>query len=115
MRTRAGNSASGRSLDKGAVGAVEEILPEAARPYFRAQRVRGGTEVSLEPSFAVVVVNSGDGALTGDEWQLPVRRGTTVVVPWGAGKIKVEGQVEFFRCLPPLPADAATDDPDAGL
>ena len=111
LRTRAANSTSGHLLDKGAAGAVEEILPEAARPYFRAQRVHGGTEVSLEPSFAVVVANLGDGALKGEGWQLPVRPGATVVVPWGAGTTKVEGQVELFRCLPPLPADAAKDDP----
>ena len=42
-----------------------------------------------------------------------MERGNTFVVPWGAGTVNVEGQVELLRCLPPLPADAAKDDPGA--
>ncbi|HXW77910.1 MAG TPA: class I mannose-6-phosphate isomerase [Acidimicrobiales bacterium] len=101
-----------RTTTSGAV-AVEDVLAEAAKPYFRAQRVSGGEGVSLEASFAVVVATSGDGLVSGEGWQLRLRRGTTMVVPWGAGGTKVEGRVELFRCLPPLPADAAKDDPGA--
>jgi mannose-6-phosphate isomerase len=94
-------------------GTVEDILPAASRPYFRAQRVRGGDTARLEPSFAVLLVESGAGDLRGDGWEVAVQRGTTLVVPWGAGAVSVEGQVDVLRCLPPLPEDAAKDDPGA--
>jgi mannose-6-phosphate isomerase len=109
-------AALSRSGAAGAVdedGSVEDILPEAARPYFRAQRARGGEKVSLEPSFAVVLAVSGKGGLRGDGWQVSAQGGDTFVVPWGAGPVKVEGRVELLRSLPPLPADAAKDDPGA--
>jgi hypothetical protein len=49
--------------------------------------------------------------LRGEGWQVPVRTGTTLVVPWAAGPSYVDGDVVLLRCLPPLPSDAATDDP----
>jgi len=93
-------------------GGLEDLLPDEANPYFQAQRVTGG-DVRLEPSFAVVVVVSGAGALCGEGWEARLDRGTTVVVPWGAGHTRVTGAVELFRCLPPLPSDAAKDNPAA--
>jgi mannose-6-phosphate isomerase len=93
--------------------AVQEVMPLAANPYFRAQRVLGRGAVRLEASFAVVVVISGEGSLEGDGWSHPVKRGDTLVVPWGSGPVRVTGEVELLRCLPPLPADAKTDDPSA--
>ena len=86
----------------GGDGPVQELLPAAAEPYFRAERVRGGAE--LEPSFAVLVVHRGEGTLRtehGDE--LPLRRGTTALVPYAAGRTTIEGDVEAIRCLPPAP------------
>ena len=68
----------------------------------------------LEPSFAVVLADSGAGVLTAamaGRWRM--EHGNTFVVPWGAGTVNVEGQVELLRCLPPLPEDAAKDDPGA--
>jgi mannose-6-phosphate isomerase len=95
---------------QGELPLVEDVLPAQANPYFRAQRVRGGAS-GLEASFAVVLGLAGAGSLAGDDWQMEVRTGTTIVVPWGAGPTRVEGQVELLRCLPPLPSDSATDDP----
>ncbi len=94
-------------------GSIEDILPKEAAPYFRAQRARGGNKASLEPSFAVVVVDAGAGAMRGDGWQVEAKRGDTFVVPWGAGETKVLGPVELLRCLPPRPVEAAKDDPGA--
>jgi mannose-6-phosphate isomerase len=90
--------------DLGALTAVGGggLLPAAADPYFRAERVRGGGE--LAPSFAVLLVLGGEGALrtsAGDELEL--RRGTTALVPFGAGATTVTGDVEAIRCLPPAP------------
>jgi mannose-6-phosphate isomerase len=89
---------------------VESVFPAAANPYFRAQRTRGGA-AGLEASFAVVMGLAGAGVLRGEGWQVPVRTGTTLVVPWAAGPSYVDGDVVLLRCLPPLPSDAATDDP----
>jgi len=89
-------------------GAAVALLPAAADPYFRAERVRpGGGEVEAPPSFAVVVVTGGEGTLTsaGGE-QLALRTGTTVLVPHAAGTTTLAGELEAIRCLPP--------DPDAG-
>ncbi|MGH9106698.1 MAG: class I mannose-6-phosphate isomerase [Acidimicrobiales bacterium] len=90
---------------------VEDVLPGVANPYFRAQRARGGDGARLEASFAVVVGVSGAGVLDGEGWEAKVKVGSTLVVPWGAGPAQLRGQVELLRCLPPLPSDAATDDP----
>ncbi|MGO9658990.1 MAG: class I mannose-6-phosphate isomerase [Acidimicrobiales bacterium] len=94
-------------------GSVQDVMPGAADPYFRAQRVFGGDAVSLAASFAVVVVLSGQGSLEGDGWTVPVKRGNTFVVPFAAGAVGVTGGVELLRCLPPLPGDASRDDPAA--
>jgi mannose-6-phosphate isomerase len=98
-------------------GGVEQVLPDLANPYFRAERAHVPDErheVVLGPSFAVVLVVSGRGTLTGEGWEVAVKRGDTLVVPWGAGATKAVGQLELLRCLPPLPADARKDDPTAG-
>ena len=79
-----------------------DLLPAAADPYFRAERVRGGDE--LGPSFAVLLVTGGEGALrSSDGDELELRRGTTALVPYGAGATTLSGDVEAIRCLPPVP------------
>jgi mannose-6-phosphate isomerase len=84
----------------------ERLLPAAADPYFRAERVRpGGAETAAEPSFAVLVVLEGAGVLRterGDE--LALRAGTTALVPFAAGATVVAGELDAIRCLPPDPA-----------
>jgi mannose-6-phosphate isomerase len=92
---------------------VQDVMPVAADPYFRAQRVFGRGAPRLEASFAVVLVIAGVGSLEGDGWTVPVKRGSTLVVPWASGEVRVRGEVELLRCLPPLPSDAKTDDPTA--
>jgi mannose-6-phosphate isomerase len=83
-------------------GDAENILPPAADPYFRAERVRGGDE--LGPSFAVLLVLGGEGALrSSDGHELELRRGMTALVPYGAGATTLSGDVEAIRCLPPVP------------
>jgi len=73
------------------------LLPREADPYFRAERVRGGDE--LAPSFAILLVTEGEGALD----DLPLRRGTTVLIPYAAGTTTLSGDLEALRCLPPSP------------
>jgi mannose-6-phosphate isomerase len=94
-------------------GAVQDVMPVAANPYFRAQRVFGRGGAQLETSFAVIVVLSGEGTLGGDGWDLAIKRGQTLVVPWSAGPVRATGDVELLCCRPPSVADARTDDPTA--
>jgi mannose-6-phosphate isomerase len=72
------------------------LLPKEADAYFRAQAFGAGD--TLDQSFSIVLVTGGEGALGGVE----VRRGSTVLVPHGAGETTAEG-VEGLRCLPPDP------------
>ncbi len=87
------------------------LLPAAADPYFRAERVRpGGGEVESAPSFAVLVVLDGGGALRtegGDE--LALHAGMTALIPFAAGATVLSGEVEAIRCLPPDPAAGEGD------
>jgi mannose-6-phosphate isomerase len=83
-------------------GGDVNLLPDAADPYFRAERIRGGEE--LGPSFAVLLVLGGEGALrSSDGHELELRRGTTTLVPFGAGATTLSGDIEAIRCLPPVP------------
>ena len=47
---------------------VQDVMPAAADPYFRAQRVFGRGAPRLEASFAVLLVIDGAGVLEGDTW-----------------------------------------------
>jgi mannose-6-phosphate isomerase len=89
--------------EAGALDGAARVLPAAADPYFRAERLRPARgAVELEPSFAILVGVAGDGTLRtehGDE--LTLRRGSTVLVPFAAGRTTLEGDVEAIRCLPP--------------
>jgi len=85
-------------IDPAALSAPGDgLLPREADPYFRAERVRGGDV--LDPSFAVLLVTEGEGALD----DLPLARGTTALIPYGAGTTTLTGDVEALRCLPPSP------------
>ncbi|HKH16580.1 MAG TPA: hypothetical protein VKA57_03565 [Solirubrobacteraceae bacterium] len=87
-------------------GSVAALLPAAADPYFRAERIRpGAREVESGPSFAVLVVLGGEGALRterGDE--LAVRAGATALIPFAAGATTLAGELDAIRCLPPDPS-----------
>jgi mannose-6-phosphate isomerase len=69
----------------------ERLLPPAADEFFAARRLRGGDQV--EQGFSVLVVMSGEGRL-GD---LSVRRGDTLLVPYAAGALRLEGRLEVIR------------------
>lgn len=73
------------------------FLPHAADPFYRAERVRGGSV--LDAGFSVVVVLEGAGMLGADR----VSRGATVVIPHGAGEVALGGDIVAIRCRPPKP------------
>src|SRR5687768_16287526 len=82
-------------------GAGRSLLPAAADPWFRAERVRGGDQ--LDQGFSILVGISGEGELGGE----PFGRGTTLLVPYAAGPLALTGDAEGIRCRPPDPAVAA--------
>jgi mannose-6-phosphate isomerase len=88
-----------------------DSLPPAADPYFRAERVRtphDGHE--SEPSFAVLMVLAGDGALRTERGEeLALRAGMSALVPFAAGTTTLTGELEAIRCLPPDPAAGEGD------
>lgn len=77
------------------------IFPPAADEFFRADRISGSTAAELEPGFAVVVVTAGTGRLSSAAGDLALRAGATAVVPWGAGPVRLTGDLEALRCRPP--------------
>lgn len=81
--------------------ARELVLPRAADPYFRAERLRAGAH--CEASFAVLIVVDGDGQLLVDGEALAIRKGQTLVLPHAAGPMSIHGLVSVLRCLPPAP------------
>jgi mannose-6-phosphate isomerase len=79
-------------------GGAHSLLPPAADPYFRAERVRGGD--ALDPGFSILLGLDGQGALDG----IPVKRGSALVLPYAAGPLELQGDVEAIRCRPPDPS-----------
>ena len=89
-------------------------LPEQADTFFRAQVVRptGPEPVTVEAAFAVTVVVDGHGTLvTGADdtggASMDIARGDVLLVPHGAGPVRVEGDVTVIRCMPPDGTPAA--------
>jgi mannose-6-phosphate isomerase len=89
-------------------------LPEQADTFFRAQVVRptGPEPVTVEAAFAVTVVVDGHGTLvTGADdtggASMDITRGDVLLVPHGAGSVRVEGDVTVIRCMPPDGTPAA--------
>lgn len=83
---------------------VKRLLPAEADDYFRVERAEVGLgPVDFSPQVAVLVAIDGQGRLTWDGGSLPLSRGATVFVPYGAGVIRVDGQVTLLRCMPPDP------------
>lgn len=76
-------------------GTADRLLPAAADEFFTARRLTGGDRV--EAGFGVVVVVSGEGRLSGGHDDLPVRRGDTLLVPYAAGPLRLDGRVEAIR------------------
>jgi mannose-6-phosphate isomerase len=87
-------------------GTPERLLPADADPYFRADRLRGGTR--LEPGYAILVAIAGEGTLvTAAGGEQLFRSGDAVLVPHAAGEGQIRGGVRAIRCRPPDPAAGA--------
>jgi mannose-6-phosphate isomerase len=90
----------------GRAGALS-ILPVDADPYFRAERLLPDPGSELDPGFSILVVLRGSGVLAAsDGSELPVKRGSTVLVPHAAGRCRLSGALEAVRCRPGDPGAA---------
>ena len=76
-------------------GGGERLLPPAADEFFRASRHRGGD--GLEQGFAVLVAVAGEGRLHGDHDDRPIRRGETLLIPYAAGPLRLDGPIDAIR------------------
>ncbi|MFI6028576.1 class I mannose-6-phosphate isomerase [Amycolatopsis magusensis] len=88
----------------GANGSTVDLLADGSGEFFRADQLRPSAPLALDPSFSVLVVMDGTGTLRtehGDE--LTLRKGETLVVPFGAGATELSGDVTLIRCRPPAP------------
>lgn len=80
------------------------LFPEEADGFFRAERIRPAPEASLPAEFSILVVTDGEGSLsTAANGPLPLRRGTTVLVPFAAGEGTLSGTLDVLRCMSPAP------------
>jgi mannose-6-phosphate isomerase len=80
---------------------VERLFPREADAFFRAQRVHPAPSATFDAEFSIVVVLEGDGRLSTQDGHMALARGDTVLVPWAAGAVSIEGELEALRCLPP--------------
>jgi mannose-6-phosphate isomerase len=91
------NALRGRPLNR----AIGSLLPEAADPFFVAERVDSRASGHLSPAYGVLIVTGGNGQLSTDTGpSVPVRRGSTVLIPHAAGACTLTGDVQAIRCLP---------------
>jgi mannose-6-phosphate isomerase len=81
--------------------ALGSLLPEAADPFFVAERVNGRSGRHLSPSYGVLIVTEGNGTLRTDAGPtVSISRGSTILIPYSAGPCTLVGEVQAIRCLP---------------
>lgn len=85
--------------------AVESLLPAEADPYFRAERLEiDGHELSLSPSFAILIVVDGELTVsTRDHEPLRLSQGEAALIPHSVGETSFSGNGIAIRCLAPDP------------
>jgi mannose-6-phosphate isomerase len=83
-------------------GFGSSVLPEAADPYFRLERVALNGEATLDPGFAVLVMLTGEIDLE-DGRTVHLRTGNTAVAPNVFGPLRFRGSGELLACRPPRP------------
>jgi mannose-6-phosphate isomerase len=90
------------ALDLSVVAAPQPRLPAEADAFFRAEWLSGGSP--LDPGFSILVGTAGEGTLSTEGGDVPFRRGSVVLVPFGAGAGELRGHdVRAIRSRPPAP------------
>ena len=78
-------------------------LPELADPFFRLEELDADSPRPVT-GLAVVIVVDGSGALLVEDGEaLPIAAGSTVLVPFAAGSVRLSGRARAVVCRPPLP------------
>jgi mannose-6-phosphate isomerase len=98
-RRRSGEEV-GQLIRRAAFGS--SVLPEAADPYFRLERVALNGETTVDPGFAVIVMLSGEADLQ-DGRTVHLRGGSTAVAPHAFGPLTLHGSGQLLACRPPRP------------
>jgi mannose-6-phosphate isomerase len=81
--------------------AAGSLLPAEGDPFFVAERVDTRVSQHLSQSYGVLVVTAGEGHLTNESGtSVPIRRGSTVLIPYAVGPAALTGTIEGVRCLP---------------
>ena len=91
---RAGEASSTESPGR------HSLLPHAADEFFRAEHLGVEGAMDLDPQFAVMVVIDGNARIECADAALDVRRGHTLLIPYGAGKTCLTGSASIVRCMP---------------
>ncbi|WP_104180413.1 class I mannose-6-phosphate isomerase [Arthrobacter sp. B0490] len=73
------------------------VLPAAADPFFRLERLPVDRPITIRPGFAVLVIREGEVVL-GDQ---VAPRGSTWLVPAGTGPLSIDGVGEILVARPP--------------
>ncbi|BBE21400.1 mannose-6-phosphate isomerase [Arthrobacter sp. MN05-02] len=73
------------------------VFPPDADAFFRLERIPVEGQVPLDPGFAVLVVSDGAVSIGGR----PAPRGSTWLLPAGAGGVLVDGDGEVLLARPP--------------
>ena len=82
-------------------GSTGSLFSKDADPFFRAQRIE--SNAVLTPGYSILVVLEGAATLRSHRGPgLAVTRGDTVLIPFAAGEIRLEGNLRAIRCLPPV-------------
>lgn len=86
-------------------GAGDSILARSADEFFRLGRTVVAGAAELEAGFAVMIVTDGSALVQNSGgYQEQLSRGSTVVVPFGAGPLRLTGKAEVLVARPPSPA-----------
>jgi mannose-6-phosphate isomerase len=104
-RRRRDDLAALRREARANAGGVTSLFPSDADPFFQAQDivVTPACPIVVEARYSVVIVVEGAGSVVTAQSQLPVERGSTVLVPFAAGPMELRGGLRAVRCLPPNP------------
>jgi mannose-6-phosphate isomerase len=84
-------------------GFGSSVLPAAAGPYFRLERVALNGDATLDPGLAVLVMLTGETDVE-DGRRTHVVSGNTALAPHAFGHLRLHGRGELLVCRPPLPA-----------
>jgi mannose-6-phosphate isomerase len=83
-------------------GFGSSVLPDAADPYSRLERVALNGQTTHDPGFAVLVMLTGEADLEGGR-ALHLRGGNTAVLPDAFGPVIFHGRGELLAYRPPRP------------